>query len=141
MSHPITDHPIRGATGGAITGVSQIHVSVQDIDAAVAFYHEVLGLPLMFAVPEQQMAFLDAGDLRIYLGRAESEEYRSRPLIYFRVDDLHVYYQAVTARGATALAAPHVVHRDEVVELWVAFVADPEGTPIGLMQEIGSRVR
>jgi predicted enzyme related to lactoylglutathione lyase len=119
-----------------ITGIGQIHITVTDLDASVAFYRDVLGLTLLFVVPGQQMAFLDAGGVRLYLGRAESDQYRSRPLIYFRVDDLAETYAEVTARGASSLAEPHLVHRDERHELWMASVTDPDGIPVVLMQEV-----
>lgn len=119
-----------------ITGIGQIHITVTDLDTSVAFYRDVLGLTLLFVVPGQQMAFFDAGGVRLYLGHAESEEYRSRPLIYYRVDDLTAYFDAVTSRGAPSVSPPHLVHRDETHELWMAFVTDPDGTAIGLMQEV-----
>ncbi|MDQ3732445.1 MAG: hypothetical protein M3400_00345 [Actinomycetota bacterium] len=41
------------------------------------------------------------------------------------------------ARGAIGIAAPQLVHTDENAgtQLWMAFVEDPDGTPIGLAQE------
>ena len=53
-----------------IQRVGQIHLSVKDIDRAVAFYRDVLELPLLFEVPGQDMAFFDCGGVRLYLGRA-----------------------------------------------------------------------
>jgi catechol 2,3-dioxygenase-like lactoylglutathione lyase family enzyme len=119
-----------------ITGIGQIHITVTDLDASVAFYRDVLGLTLLFVVPGQQMAFLDAGGVRLYLGHAESDQYRSRPLIYFRVDDLAATHAVVTARGASSLSEPHRVHRDERHELWMAAVSDPDGIPVVFMQEV-----
>ena len=40
-----------------------------------------------------------------------------------------------TGRGAEPVSGPHVVHRDGGTELWMAFVNDPDGTPVGLMAE------
>jgi hypothetical protein len=33
------------------------------------------------------------------------------------------------------MGKPHVVHRDGGTELWMAFLTDPDGHHLGLMQE------
>lgn len=50
-----------------LDSIGQIHISVSDIDRAAAFYREVLGMPLLFEVPGQSMAFLQCGAVRLYL--------------------------------------------------------------------------
>lgn len=120
---------------GAPVGIGQLHVSVSDLDASVQWYRDVLGLPHLFTVPGQPMAFLDAGGVRLYLGVPEDERFRSRPVVYYRVDDVDASFAAVRGRGAHVISEPRVVHRDDASELWVAFVADPDGTPVALMQE------
>ncbi|MGH3075916.1 MAG: VOC family protein, partial [Gaiellales bacterium] len=73
--------------GGPLTGaIGQLHVTVSDINRSVAFYRDVLGLPVLFEVPGQGMAFFDCQGVRLYLGAAESPEFTSKPLIYFRAD-------------------------------------------------------
>ena len=52
----------------ALGPVGQIHISVTDIDTSVAFYRDVLGIPLLFQVPDMPMAFFASGDVRLYLG-------------------------------------------------------------------------
>jgi hypothetical protein len=81
------------------------------------------------------MAFFQAGDVRLYLGVPEDERFRSRPVVYYRVTDVAAAHDEVTGRGAPTLSGPHVVHRDGSTELWMAFVRDPDGTPVGLMEE------
>jgi len=115
--------------------VGQIHITVTDLDRSVAFYRDVLGLEHLFTVPGQPMAFFDAGGVRLYLGRTEDERFVSRPTIYYRVDDLDTSWAEITARGAKEISGPQLVHRDGVIELWMAFVADPDDIPVGLMQE------
>jgi catechol 2,3-dioxygenase-like lactoylglutathione lyase family enzyme len=44
----------------ALGPVGQIHISVTDIDTSVAFYQDVLGIPLLFQVPNMPMAFSPA---------------------------------------------------------------------------------
>ena len=119
----------------ALGPVAQIHISVRDIDRAVAFYRDVLGVPLLFQVPGQPMAFFASGDVRLYLGVPENEEFASRCTLYFRVDDVTAEHDRLAAAGVTMLGAPHVVHRDGATELWMSFLRDPDGHNIGLMQE------
>ena len=48
-------------------------------------------------------------------------------------------YAEVTGRGAVGISGPHVVNRDGGTELWMAFVSDPDGIPVGLMSEVPAR--
>lgn len=118
-----------------ITSIGQIHISVTDIDTAVAFYRDTLGLTFLFDVPAQQMAFFDAGGVRLYLGVAETPEFSSHPLLYFTVDDITQEHARLVAAGVEFLGDPHPVHRTETSELWMAFFRDPEKHVLAIMQE------
>ena len=120
---------------GAIRGIGQIHITVGDIDRAVAFYRDTLGLPLLFQVPGQEMAFFDCGGVRLYLGRAESDEYASRPLLYYRVGGIEDEHARLAAAGVVFRDPPHVVHRDGCTELVLCFFDDSEGNVVALMEE------
>ena len=115
--------------------IGQIHVSVTDVDRAVAFYRDVLGIPFLFRVSGQPMAFFDCGGVRLYLGVPESEAYRARGMLYFAVDDIDEAYEALLDRGVEFAAAPHLVHRDETSELWMTFFTDLDGNNLALMAE------
>jgi len=116
--------------------IGQIHVSVSDVDRAVAFYRDVLGVPFLFRVPGQPMAFFDCDGVRLYLGAPESEDFRSRVVLYFTVDDVDEGYDALRQRGVEFVDAPHVVARMEDVELRMAFFRDPDGNNLALMAEV-----
>ena len=120
---------------GEIQGIGQLHVSVSDLEESVRFYRDVLGLTHLFTVPGQPMAFFDAGGVRLYLGVPEDENFRSRPVVYYSVDDVEAALAEVTGRGARQVSGAHIVNRDGGTELWMAFVADPDGIPVGLMEE------
>lgn len=115
--------------------VGQIHITVTDLDRSVAFYRDILGLEHLFTVPGQPMAFFDAGGVRLYLGVTEDERFVSRPTIYYRVEDVDTAWAEITARGAKGISGPQLVHRDGSTQLWMAFVADPDAIPVGLMEE------
>ena len=117
-----------------ITGLGQLHVSVTDLDRAVAWYRDVLGLDFLFQVPGQPMAFFDCGGVRLYLGVPENELFRSRPIMYFSVDDIDNAVEEIATRGGQFSDRPHAVHRDDSSELWLASLTDPEGTPVVLME-------
>jgi len=124
--------PDRGPLTGAI---GQLHVTVTDMARSVAFYRDVLGLPLLFEVPGQPMAFFDCRGVRLYLGEAESPEFASRPLIYFRADSAREAAAELGRRGVKFTSDPHVVHREGDTELWIGFFRDPDGTNLAVMSE------
>ena len=124
--------PDRGPLTGAI---GQLHVTVSDIGRSVAFYRDVLGLPLLFEVPGQPMAFFDCQGVRLYLGEAESPEFASRPLIYFRAESAREAAAELGRRGVEFTSEPHVVHRQGDTELWIGFFRDPDGTNLAVMSE------
>jgi catechol 2,3-dioxygenase-like lactoylglutathione lyase family enzyme len=115
--------------------IGQVHLSVSNVDRAVAFYRDVLGIPLLFRVPGQPMAFFDCAGTRLYLGVPESEEYRSRGFVYFTVADVDEAHEALVGRGVEFLQGPHVVHRTETSQLRMAFFTDPDGNNLALMAE------
>ena len=117
----------------AVTGIGQLHVSVSDLEASRRFYRDVLGLPHLFDAPG--MAFFDAGGVRLYLSRPEDERFRSRPIVYYRVQDVDSAFAELVQRGAPVISQPPVVHDDGTAALWMAFVADPDGTPVAVMEE------
>lgn len=119
----------------ALGPVAQIHISVTDIDRSVAFYRDVLGIPLLFRVPGQPMAFLASGDVRLYLGVPEAREFASKVTLYFRVDDIDAEHARLAGLDVALIGSPHVVHRGGDTDLWMAFLTDPDGHHLGLMQE------
>ena len=119
----------------ALGPIGQIHVTVTDIDRSVAFYRDMLGIPFLFDVPGQSMAFLDAGGVRLYLGAAESPEYRSQPLIYFRVPSVRAAVPVLRERGVAFRDEPHIIYSAGGTDLWMAFFSDPDGAMLALMSE------
>lgn len=119
-----------------LEAIGQIHIGVTDIGRAVRFYRDVLGMPLLFEVPDQDMAFFDCGGIRLYLSADQSEEFPSNPLIYYRVADISEARDVLRARGVEFESEPHVVHRTPEYELWLAGFRDPEGNFIHVMSEV-----
>jgi catechol 2,3-dioxygenase-like lactoylglutathione lyase family enzyme len=114
--------------------VGQVHISVTDVDRAVAFYRDTLGLPFLFRVPEQPMAFLQCGQTRLYLATPEPG-FHSQPVLYFSVSSIDDAFAELRSKGVEFRDEPHVVHSDGTTELWLAFFADPDGCVLALMEE------
>lgn len=143
MSVPAGDrpHPDRPAAqaptgpGGLGLGpIGQILVPVADIDRAVAFYRDVLGMRFLFAYPGFG-GFFDAGGVRLFLGVPEAAQAVGPVTIYYSVADIDAAVAALEGRGAAITARPHVTHRTDAYELWMAATADPDGNPVVLMCE------
>ncbi|HEX8454716.1 MAG TPA: VOC family protein [Longimicrobium sp.] len=118
-----------------ITGVGQVAINVRDVQRAVEFYRNVLGLRLLFQIPNS--AFFDCGGLRLMLGTAEKPEFdHPASILYYKVDDIHAAYASLQAAGADTVDAPHLIARMPDHELWMFFVRDPEGNHLGLMSEV-----
>jgi len=116
--------------------IGQIRINVHDIARAVAFYRDVLGMTLLFEVPEQELAFLDCGGVRLYLGGGESTEGTSTAAIYYSVDGLDDAYRRLVERGVEFQFAPTTVYRLEQVEGRMAFFTDSEGNTLAMMEEL-----
>jgi predicted enzyme related to lactoylglutathione lyase len=115
--------------------LGQIHISVSDVDRSVAYYRDVLGIPFLFQVPGQPMAFFQSGDVRLYLGHPESADFASKVVLYFTVQDIDAERARLQDAGVAFLDQPHVVHRDGEGELWMSFFRDPDGHHLALMEQ------
>ena len=118
-----------------LKSIGQIHISVANIDRAVEFYRDTLEMPFLFQVPGMPMAFFQCGEVRLYLGVPESPEFKSNPVIYYRVDSVDAAHEKLLGKGVEFVSDPHLTHRDDRHELWLAFFKDPDGNHIALMEE------
>jgi catechol 2,3-dioxygenase-like lactoylglutathione lyase family enzyme len=120
--------------------VGQVLMSVDDVDRQVAFYMDVLGLPLLFRVPGTDMAFFNAGTFRLYVDKWYDGAPVSRPLLYFTVPSVPEAHEALLANGVRPAdppaGVPHVINRTETSELWMSFLYDPEDTMFALMADV-----
>jgi methylmalonyl-CoA/ethylmalonyl-CoA epimerase len=119
----------------AITAVGQIAVNVNDMDRAVAFYRDVIGLPFLFQ-PGPNLAFFQCGDVRLMLDIPEDERFAGQAsVIYYKVDDIESAYAAIKERGAEVEGEPHMIAKMPDHELWMAFFKDSEDNFFALMSE------
>ena len=123
---------------GFVTGLGQIFQPVSDLDRSLPFYRDVLGLTFLFDVPGQHMAFFDLGGTRLYLGQPEEGPFVSGGhVLYLKVDSVREAHKELVGHDVSFVGEPHVVHRTEAYELWMAFFTDPDGNSLALMSEEG----
>ncbi len=118
-----------------ITGIGQIAVNVHNLERAVAFYRDTLGMQFLFDAPN--MAFFQCGDVRVMLGLPDRPELdHPASLIYYKVTDVDAAYKSLTGCGVKFEQAPGIVHRTDSHDLWMAFLKDPEGNLLALVNEV-----
>jgi methylmalonyl-CoA/ethylmalonyl-CoA epimerase len=117
--------------------IGQIAVPVSDIERAVKFYREVLGMHFLFQAPPG-LGFFDCNGVRLMLdapAKANDKEARSS-IIYFKVPDLDAAYETLIGRGVVFEQAPELVAQMPDHELWMAFFRDPDSNLLALMSEV-----
>ncbi len=115
--------------------IGQISVPVRDLERAVRFYRDTLGMQFLFAAPN--LAFFDCGGIRLMLGVPEKPELdHPGSIIYYKVADIQTAFDTLTSRGVSFEDKPHLIAKLEYHELWMAFFRDPEGNTLALMSEV-----
>ena len=118
--------------------IGQLLIPVGDLDRAVPFYRDVLGLQFLFSAPPQ-MAFFQCGDVRLLVGVHPAGQTAQRgSTIYFQVTDIGAVFRSLSERKVEFMAAPHIVHRTPNSELWLAEFTDPDGNRLALMSQTAS---
>ena len=114
----------------------QVALKANDLEASVAFYRDLLALPLIARFEPPGLAFFDLDGTRLMLSSTASEG-----TLYFAVTDLVAIVADLAARGVTFMQPPALVHRDEAGtfgrkggEEWMAFLRDPSGNLLGLAE-------
>jgi methylmalonyl-CoA/ethylmalonyl-CoA epimerase len=118
-----------------LSDIGQIGLGVSDLERAVAFYRDALGMKHLFSAPPG-LAFFAAGNVRLMLSRPEKpDSERFTSALYFKVADIQATRDALAARGVNFEAEPHRVARMPDHELWMAFFRDPDRNLLALMCE------
>ncbi|HEX5578692.1 MAG TPA: VOC family protein, partial [Candidatus Limnocylindria bacterium] len=63
-----------------LSSIGQVRIAVHDIDRAVAFYRDTLGMPFLFQFPG--MAFFDLNGTRLMVVDPESRDFGGESVIY-----------------------------------------------------------
>ena len=126
--------------GPTLSRIGQILVNVKDLERAIAFYRDTLGMTFLFEAPPN-MAFFDCDGIRLLLGVPDRPELdHPASIIYYKVDDIERYYEVFKARGVEFLVKPHLVAPMPDYDLWLADFRDSEGNLLALMSEVPREV-
>ncbi|TPN88554.1 glyoxalase [Mesorhizobium sp. CU2] len=125
----------------AIGAVRQVALSAgRDLDATLAFWRDVLGLNVHARYDPPGMAFIMAGDVRLLFTDGVPAG-----TVYLDIAGLEAFHAAAKASGIPFTAPPTLVHRDIEGTFgpageseWMAFLKDPAGNTIGLVERLPS---
>jgi DNA-binding CsgD family transcriptional regulator/catechol 2,3-dioxygenase-like lactoylglutathione lyase family enzyme len=115
------------------TSLRQLARTVGSVAQSRQWYCETLGLQHLYTFGN--LSFLDCFGVRLMLQEASKLDGDS--IFYVGVEGIHAFCETLIAKGATIVSAPHMIHKhDDGTEEWLAFVEDPDGRPIGLMEAV-----
>lgn len=117
-----------------LSTIGQIAIQVRELERAVQFYRDRLGLRFLFQAPPG-LAFFDAGGLRLMLSRPEGDA-GGTSVLYFKVDDIQRAARDLRARGVRFTGEPHIIAKMDTYDLWMAFFKDSEDNTMALMCEV-----
>lgn len=113
--------------------LQQVAFTVNDLDRAVNFYRDTLGLPFLFET--NGMAFFEIGSTRLMLGTDVNRPDVERPtaIIYFDTTDFNRTVDILLKRGVTFVAPIETVTKTEQGTLMLAEFRDPDGNALAVM--------
>lgn len=118
-----------------LSTIRQVALTVSDVETAISFYHNTLGLDLLFRAGEN-LAFLDADGIRIMLSTPQGAgAVGANSILYFSVNDIVAVHSSLVAKGAENERAPELAAKMPDHDLWTGFLRDPDGNLVGLMEE------
>jgi predicted enzyme related to lactoylglutathione lyase len=119
----------------SLSQIGQISVNVHNLDRAVAFYKDTLGVKHLFTVPPH-MSFFDCGGIRLMLAIPERDDLdHPSSILYFKVSDIEETHETLKARGVHFESKPMLVAPMATHDLWLAEFRDSEDNVLALMCE------
>lgn len=118
-----------------IQKIGQIGIPVTDLERAIPFYQEQLGLPILFNT--DTMAFFDCNGVRLLLSIPENEQFaHPSSAIYFQVERIKDKYRELLAKGVSFLDEPHIVAKIGQTETWMTVFKDTEDNTLAFISEV-----
>jgi predicted enzyme related to lactoylglutathione lyase len=119
-----------------LSAIGQIAVNAHDLDRAIAFYRDKLGMKHLFTVPPK-MAFFDCDGIRLMLALPEKPEFdHPSSIIYFNVDNIQQAHQVLVDRGVPFEEQPVLVANMGSYDLWMAAFRDSENNLLAMMSSV-----
>ena len=127
--------PENNETPFGLSRIGQVALRIHDLDGAIEFYRDALGMKFLFSTPT--MAFFDCGGVRLMLTIPERPEFdRPSSILYYKVDDIEAARSTLIDRGVEFIDEPHLIARLPDHELWMSFFKDPSDNMLALMCEV-----
>jgi len=123
-----------------LLGLFQVNVPVRDVERAIVFYRDVLGLPLH--ARRESLAFFGAGPVRVLVEAIAEEGGRyGHPgsILYFTVDDIGAAHEEMIRRGVTFVEPPTRVSENAAFETWMAFFEDGDWNTHAIVAQVPAR--
>jgi len=119
-----------------LSTITQIAVNAHDIERAVEFYRDKLGMKHLFSVPPN-LAFFDCDGIRLMLSLPAKPEFdHASSIVYFNVIDLQQACAILTERGVQFEEGPTFVADMGTYDLWLASFRDSENNLLALMSNV-----
>lgn len=118
-----------------VSSIKQIAITVSDVEKALAFYRDILGLEFLFSAGPN-LAFLNADGVRIMLSTPQGAgAVGANSILYFNAKDIEKSYKEFVAKGTKAEREPQLAANMPDHDLWTGFLRDPDDNLVGLMEE------
>jgi predicted enzyme related to lactoylglutathione lyase len=112
--------------------LQQVALTTRDLPRAVAFYRDVLGLPLMFE--SNGMAFFNIAGTRLMIAKDKQRpEGRPTSIIYFDVADFDLTRAALVQRQVSLEGPVETVQSTDKGDLKLQQFRDPDGNALAIM--------
>ncbi len=135
LNHRRNPVPANSAATVALGHIGQVSHAVKDIEKAVAFFRDTLGLKHLYTFG--QLAFFDCDGTRLFVDALPEAQGMGHSVLYFTVPDIHAATAALRAKGVAFQGEPHLIHRHEDgTEEWMSFFTDPEGNTLALIAQV-----
>jgi len=110
--------------------------NAHDLDRAVDFYRDKLGMKHLFTVPPN-LAFFDCDGIRLLLSLPAKPEFdHPSSIVYFNVEDIQAAYATLSERGVHFDEKPIFVADMGTYDLWLASFRDSDNNLLALMGHV-----
>jgi methylmalonyl-CoA/ethylmalonyl-CoA epimerase len=117
-----------------LSQIGQIALTITEIDPAIAFYRDKLGMKFLFQAGN--LGFFDCGGIRLMLTPVDKPGETHSSILYFKVPDIAQAHREMLERGVEFDGEPHLIARMPDHDLWMAIFRDQDRNLLGLMSEL-----
>jgi methylmalonyl-CoA/ethylmalonyl-CoA epimerase len=120
----------------SLSQIGQVAMNAHDIERAVTFYRDKLGMKHLFTVPPK-MAFFDCDGIMLMLSLPEKPEFdHPGSILYFNVEDIEQAAETLIARGVQFEEKPTFVANMGAHDLWMGFFRDSENNLLAIRSKV-----